>query len=762
MTKRALGFLINVFANRQAQALGGVESEESVLGVRHVLDVPSALRGVAPAARRVLTLGEELDAPARQLEVRARGLALARDRLRPFVFLGSRRSWAVAGLVRERWLPVVERLERQEHAGGRVDVLVEAPGANEAECRRMHGSSGPTPDLRSASAARAVVPGRVVNPAVMGRYSSSQLPWADCGLLEPSNAPIDRRISLPGEVGFALASRLGEGRERGEQEERGGRGEEGSQGLDLDCQRISDAPPGEGSSGHETDEDRRPLPSWRSRAKTVGMICATVLEASTSAILARMNEVSARADLLEIRADAVPPGELDLPAVLSRRARPVLVTCRPEREGGLWRGDEGSRLALLREAATLGCENVDVEWDAARELGPLPESTRLVVSAHDFSGTVPRDELFARVRLPRAHIQKVAQLVPDARDGLDLLARALQESKPTIAIGMGFPGVATRLLAERAGAPWTYAAANPSAPAAPGQLSLDALGALVRGRRITRATKALGLLGKPVGHSRSPRLLNAVFGTLGIDAVYAWLETDSPEAVLVEAKKDAGWLGFSVTIPHKERAAAACDRLSKEAKATGAVNTVVRSSDGAWVGHNTDAPAVARALEEVARERGLTLAGLPVDLLGAGGAARASAFALKQAGARVTIFDRTPEKGARVARELGVDFGGALDRVRATGQARALVNATSVGMVPDVALSPAGPEAMDAHTIVADLVYTPEATRFLALAEACGAARVTGLELFVLQARGQLELWLGKHVASRVSDEWLAARARSG
>src|SRR5262249_39088550 len=137
----------------------------------------------------------------------------------------------------------------------------------------------------------------------------------------------------------------------------------------------------------------------------------------------------------------------------------------------------------------------------------------------------------------------------------------MRERKPTIAIGMSFPGVATRLLGERAGAPWTYAAAG--APAAPGQLSLDQLARLLRGRRITRATKALGLLGKPVSPSRSPRLLNAVFGTLGLDAVYSWLETDSPEEILAEAKKDAGWIGFSVTIPHKERAARACDRLSK-------------------------------------------------------------------------------------------------------------------------------------------------------------------------------------------------------
>jgi 3-dehydroquinate dehydratase/shikimate dehydrogenase len=491
------------------------------------------------------------------------------------------------------------------------------------------------------------------------------------------------------------------------------------------------------------------------------MLAATILESSTSAVLARMAEVSSTADLLELRADAVPPGELDLRAVLARRARPVLLTCRPEREGGLFRGDEDARLALLREAVALGVENLDVEWDAAAELGPILESTRLLVSRHDFSGELAREELFSSVRsVSNAHVLKVAQLVADARDGLDLLARASRESKPTIAIGMGFPGIATRLLAERAGAPWTYAAADPGAVAAPGQLPLLELASLLRGRRITRATKALGVLGRPVSHSRSPRLVNAVLATLGIDAVYAWLETDLPEEILARAKADAGWLGFSVTIPHKERVARACDRLSREARATGAVNTVVRSSDGSWVGHNTDAPAIASALERAARLGELELRGLPVEVLGAGGAARAAVYALHESGARVTLYDRTDEKGKTVAAELGVAFGGPLENARATGRPRGLVNATSVGMSPNDGVSPVGLEAFDERTIALDLVYTPEATRFLAHAEARGAARVSGLEVFVLQARGQLELWLGKHIAQRVSDDWLASRAR--
>jgi 3-dehydroquinate dehydratase/shikimate dehydrogenase len=485
------------------------------------------------------------------------------------------------------------------------------------------------------------------------------------------------------------------------------------------------------------------------------VICATVLEATTSALLARMAEASPRADLLEVRADAVPPGELDLAAVLGRRARPVLFTCRAAREGGLWKGSEEARLALLREAHERGVEWVDVEWDAELDLPP----ERVVVSRHDLAGALPHAELLGSVRHRKAAVQKVAAPVSDARHALELLALAAREERPTIAIAMGFPGVATRLLAERAGAPWTYAAAGE--PAAPGQLPLGRMTQLLGGRRVTRATRALGVIGQPVSHSRSPALMNAVFQALRVDAVYAPLETAEPASILALARQDRGWLGFSVTIPHKETVLRACDRLSPAARATGAVNTVVLSvgeGDPApreWVGHNTDAPAVALVLA-----RATPLAGARVALLGAGGAARAAAWALREAGARVTLHDRTEERGRRVASELGVAWGGKLDAARADGEPRILVNATSVGMAPDDQVSPVGPDAFDARTVALDMVYVPEETRFLRHAKERGALGVGGIDMFVAQARLQLELWLGRHVAQRVSDEWLLMRAR--
>src|SRR5262249_23203429 len=153
----------------------------------------------------------------------------------------------------------------------------------------------------------------------------------------------------------------------------------------------------------------------------------------------------------------------------------------------------------------------------------------------------------------------------------------------------------------------------------------------------------------------------------------------------------------------------ACDRLEGAARAIGAANTVARASDGAWVGHNTDAPAAAQVLGRAVEAAGATLKGLPVDLLGAGGAARACAWALREAGAKVTVRNRSEERGRTLARELGLDFGGSLGDARATGAPRAIVNATSIGMSSTD--SPVTETAFDAKTVAFDLVYVPEKTR---------------------------------------------------
>ncbi len=502
-------------------------------------------------------------------------------------------------------------------------------------------------------------------------------------------------------------------------------------------------------------------------------IVASVAEPTTGAALARMAEVAPSCGLLELRLDAAPPRTLDLEALLRGAPRPVIVTARPVREGGAWRGDEAGRLAVLAHAAHLGAAWVDVEWDAVAELPELPESTRLLVSRHVFepapdtraarAGFAARvDGLLATVRHPRAAAGKLALAVRGADEALGLLARAAREPRPTAAIALGFRGVVSRLAGPRWGAPFVYAAAGE--PTAPGQLPAARLAALLAGRDVSSATALYGILGAPIDRSRSPALLNAAFAALGVDAVHSWLETDAPDALLDALDADPLARGLTVTMPHKVASAtwltARGGKASEAVRATGALNTLFREAGGAWSGENTDA----LAARELLAGAGVK-AGARVTVLGTGGAARAVVFAAARLGARVRLFGRDPVDGralvARLSAAGDVTWGGPLWDVPGAGAAdaaRVVVNATSIGMGE----SPHAPVPGDVHgpeTVAYELVLTPGETPFLAQARARGARTIGGLDHFVAQARAQLACFVGAERVAQLDAGWFARTA---
>jgi shikimate dehydrogenase len=228
---------------------------------------------------------------------------------------------------------------------------------------------------------------------------------------------------------------------------------------------------------------------------------------------------------------------------------------------------------------------------------------------------------------------------------------------------------------------------------------------------------------------------NAAFRALGLDAVY--LAFDVPPADLpcaVAGLRALRARHFAVSIPHKQAVMAHLDAVDDTARRIGAVNTAVLR-DGRLVGSNTDWIGAVRALE-----RETDLAGRRAVVLGAGGTARAVVFALRERGARVAVLNRTLERAAALARELGAESAGELRDLAATPH-DVLVNTTSVGLRSDD--SPVAPEALRAGSVVLDAVYDPERTRLLRDAEARGARIVPGKWMLVHQAAAQLELWSG-------------------
>src|SRR5262249_13831347 len=293
---------------------------------------------------------------------------------------------------------------------------------------------------------------------------------------------------------------------------------------------------------------------------------------------------------------------------------------------------------------------------------------------------------------------KIAANAKTIADSVRLL-RLARRSRNFVAVPMGESGLPARILALREGSALAYA---PVAEAtAPGQISLDEMKHLYRAHALTRRTRVYGVIGNPIAHSLSPLLHNAGFVAGRVDAVYLPFLVHRLGDFLT-AVPEFGIRGFSVTLPHKLTILKHLKECEPLAGDIGAVNTVVVRRDGSLFGCNTDYVGVLRALEKKLRIRGSR-----VLILGAGGSARAAAFALARSGAAVAVCARR-EKAAKA---LARDVGGEVVPRRAMRKEffDAILNSTPVGMHPRDGISPLEPGELHCRMVM-DLVYRPQST----------------------------------------------------
>ena len=454
------------------------------------------------------------------------------------------------------------------------------------------------------------------------------------------------------------------------------------------------------------------------------------------------------ADLCELRVDYL--RDPDLPRILASKPLPVLVTARPRWEGGNYSGDESQRLGLLEEACVHGADYVDLEYRAYKDFNR--HGAKLVVSFHDFEKTPEDIDATARkMSALEPFLVKVACLPQGIGDLVRLIQLQKRFPSPIAVIAMGEYGEPLRILYHRYGGRLTFVSLKPGLESAPGQITLEEMIRLYQARTIDESTEIYGVIGNPVGHSRSPGVFNDVFKHLGLNARYVKIKVDDPLRLrpLVEAMELSG---LSVTIPHKQAVLPLLDEADDVARGTGAVNTVT-AREGRLVGANTDLPAALDALKDAAvRKWSHGIYGMKALLLGAGGVSRAIAWGLKREAARVVIANRTFERGKALAEELGVDF----VRWEALADARPqiVVNATSVGMAPKIEESPVDPAVFRRDMVAMDTVYTPRNTRFLRDARAAGALTVDGVEMFLRQANGQFRIWKGRPMPTEILKEF--------
>lgn len=499
-------------------------------------------------------------------------------------------------------------------------------------------------------------------------------------------------------------------------------------------------------------------------------VCVAITASGPAELEEKAEALARDNSFLEFRLDYLPKPALALPRIkrfLDYHPHIIVIaTCRRVATGGKFRGSIAAELDLLSKAAAAGCQLVDLELQTAQRCKPeqvqrLRSRTAVLLSYHDFHETGKLNETFAAmVKIP-ADFYKIACTAKSLYDNVEMM-NFLQEKGDRhnlIGLCMGEQGILSRVLGLRAGSAFTFAALNSEEKTAPGQISAQDLRSIYRIEQIDAATRVYGVVGNPVSQSLSPVIMNAALRRENVNGVYLALQTKSLKKLLA-CVREIPIHGLSITMPYKQDIVQYLDNTDAHTSKTGACNTVVRGQDGKLYGFNTDTAGVLRPLEQR-----LTVSNAKILVLGAGGAAHAAVFALKERGAEVYILNRNTQRGQKLAK-----------RARARSIKRAdlkktsfdvIINATPVGM-GNVRESPLEESEINAKYVF-DMVYDPLETRLLTLAKQRGAQIIPGIEMFVHQAARQFEIWTGKpapwdemlRVVMLALQERNAARARN-
>lgn len=484
-----------------------------------------------------------------------------------------------------------------------------------------------------------------------------------------------------------------------------------------------------------------------------GKICVSVCADTADEMIANIKRAEEFADVIEVRFDCLDVKHSEsLLENLPETTKTYLFTFRPNSQGGK------RELALeerLKFWARVFCARksgfiVDIEFEPAILFAIDPSKTERIVSFHDYSGQHENFDFYLEAMSEIAgSTLKIADQVKDITDSIPiwkLLERAKAERKKIIPIAMGEAGKWTRILGLAHGAYMTYASLDAGMETADGQITAKDLVKTYRVKDLNLDTQLFGVIGDPVSESLSPYIHNPEFAAQNINAVFIpLLVRDLDEFIRRMVRPETrevelNFGGFAVTMPHKQAIIKHLDAIDPTAEKIGAVNTV-KSDGGNLTGYNTDAHGFITPL----KERFADLAGTRVAVFGAGGAARACVFALKQENADVTVFARDAETGKALASEFSIPF----EQLNTNHGSRAsdvdiVVNATPLGMkgaLENESLFTA--DHLKGVKFVYDLVTSRTETPLIREAKKANVPSIGGLEMLIHQAANQFEIWTG-------------------
>jgi 3-dehydroquinate dehydratase/shikimate dehydrogenase len=478
----------------------------------------------------------------------------------------------------------------------------------------------------------------------------------------------------------------------------------------------------------------------------ISKVCVAIIGSTSAEMIEKASSVVKESPFLEFRLDYLEKPLLALPKLkqflTDNTAATAIATCRRAANGGKFTGNVAAEMEVLTKAAASGFHVVDLELESAESLKKADlqhlrdTGVGLIISHHDFNATKDLDATFARIERFAPDFVKIVPTAKSLFDNVTLIRflERMNDHTNIIGICMGDAGIISRVLGVRAGSAFTFAAATSGEETGPGQIAARTLLETYRIDHVDAATKVYGVAGNPIRSSLSPIMMNTAFRRETVNAVYLALQT-TRLSDLLKLVYEIPVQGVSITMPLKEEILSHLEQTDPLSAKIGAVNTI-RLLDGKLYGFNTDVAGIVIPLE-----KRLSLRGAKVLILGAGGAARAAVFGLRDRGAEVFILNRTPETAQKLARQSGSKT--IKKEALAKTSFDVIVNATPVGMA-GIKAAPLL-EAKDLNTrLVFDLVYNPLETPLIRMARQASIPIITGVEMFVQQGARQFEIFTGK------------------
>jgi 3-dehydroquinate dehydratase/shikimate dehydrogenase len=479
----------------------------------------------------------------------------------------------------------------------------------------------------------------------------------------------------------------------------------------------------------------------------IGKVCVAIIGSTAAEMLEKASAVVKETPFLEFRLDYLDKPLLALPKFKhffqDNTAATGIATCRRTANGGKFSGNVAAEIEVLSKAAAAGFHIVDVELESVEamkkgELQKLRETgVALIISHHDYNATKDLEGIYKRIIPFHPDFIKIVPTAKTLSDNVTLMRfiERMEDHSNIIGICMGDAGIISRVLGVRAGSAFTFAAATTGEETGPGQIAARTLIETYRIDQVDAATKVYGVAGNPIRSSLSPIMMNTAFRRETVNAVYLALQANKLSDLL-KLVHEIPIQGLSVTMPLKEEIMAHLEKTDPLSAKIGACNTVLRAQDGKLYGFNTDVAGITGPLE-----KRMSLRGAKALVLGAGGAARAAVFGLREKGAEVFILNRTAETAQKLARQSGAKT------IKKDAVAKTpfdvIINATPIGMAGMKANQLL--EAKDLNTkLVFDLVYNPLETPLLRMARQKGIPIITGIEMFVQQGARQFEIFTGK------------------